>query len=454
MTEASTNYMEFLEKYKNFEVIDNPCQSYEFYNIYLNDCGKNKTFLFLYIYNENRELKGIVPLEKVKKRLGTIYYNFIGYRRTNYSGYICKKDDTEFIHAETKKFFLKSKKSVVINYYDINNTTQLYEILCKDKQASKKIELYYCPITTLSRDFDSFFKEKIKESKKRSELKKFEKKLGLIGNFRMVNIYDKSTYEKNKNYISQIYKVHKERFDNVYTPTHFSDLKRRNYYETLFKDMAYSGKLFLSFLLVDEDVISFIYCMRNNVALIDLIPAFDPAYSKYNLGTVHYKILFEYLCTSTDFNYFDFSKGISTYKMRWTDIDTANYQFLVTLNKNVLGSMYQKLEITYFSFKSILRKNGTIKKIKFFMGRFLKENTDKSDSRNNIFINTVSLPKKEFEEITPTKLRYSDIKFYSVDKRKQILNALYEGKKIQYKINKDNTEFYIYSQKKGAHGDE
>lgn len=449
MVTSSSNYKEFLKIYKSFDVIDNPCQSYEFYDIFLKNEKNHDNYFFVYIYDSQNTLCGIVPLKKERKVFGITFYNFVGYRKTNYLGYICKDNNLEYVHKEFINFLLSNQKSYIINYYDINSTKKLYELLCNDNRVSQKIELYYCPITTLTRNFESFFKEKIKESKKRSELKKFRKKLNMLGDVKLVNIYNKETYDMYNCYIDQIYKIHNERFENVYTPSHFSDNKKRSYYDELFKRMAFSNKLFMSFLLLNNSVISFIYCLRNEKALIDLIPAFDPAFAKYNLGTVHYKELFEYLCTDTKFEYFDFSKGVSPYKTRWTDITTKNYQFLVPININFIGKIYLKLERNYFKLKSKMRKTGILKKIKFILGNFIKEDNKTDKNYETAIINYIDVNNVTFENHVQDNVDiYKKIKYLSVEQRKQILNAVYDGKKVDFLNKCGSLIINIYSQTK------
>jgi|GEM_PF-6053025 len=427
MIEVSTNIMEFLELLDSFEINDNPFQSREYYITYFENYGNGK-YLFLKVYNNYEVLIGLAPLIEMRCIPGFVHYTFIGYRKGNYLGYICKAGQEKYVHAEIKSYFENGKKAYIINYYDINNTNPLYKILIEDDCVQYKIELYKCPLVILNRDFEAFFKSKITNSKKRSEMRKFEKKLGLVGKVNMIQIYDEASYEEYKIYLEQIYHIHNERFEKVYTPSHFSDIKYREYYNKLIERMTRAKKAFISLLLVDDIVISFIFCLANQKTLIDWIPAFDPAFTKYNLGTIHYKMLFEYLCKTTNYEYFDFSKGESIYKLRWSDMETINYQFVSIYNPNFMSSIANLIDEAKFKFKSFLRGKGILKKIKFVVGHYIKDNSDTKKTYSNIEIEK----RYTTDNVSITsRINYDMIRFFDINYRKEILDAVYEGKAIE-----------------------
>jgi len=426
MIEISKNVNEFIDLIDTFETNNNPFQSKEFYTTFFEKYRRFK-YLILKVYDNTNVLVGLVPLREMLCLPGLVYFNFIGYRKGNYLGYICRDDQEKLVHFEVRNYFENSKKACIINYYDINNTNPLYQILLNDKSVNYMIELYKCPLVSLDRDPENFFRSKITNSKKRTEIRKFERKLGLVGKIKMIQICDEASYEEYEKFLEQIYYIHKERFEKVYTPSHFSDIKYRYYYNNMIERMTKANKAFISLLLIDDVVISFIFCLSNQKILIDWIPAFDPAFTKYNLGTVHYKMLFEYLCNKTKYEYFDFSKGESVYKLRWADRETINYQFVIVYNPNIISSMFNIFNTTKFKFKAYLRDIGVLKKIKLRMGSFIKENTGDKIQKCNLIIEKINIDKVS----TNFKMNYRRIRFCDISHRKEILDALYEGKSIE-----------------------
>lgn len=413
---------EFLEKLSKFDICDNPYQSFAYYSVYF-EFYKSHRYRFFDVLDDNNQLLGIVPLQCYKRLFGVELLRFIGYGQFNYEQYICRKDDTELVHQLFINYIKTQKKPVIIDYFDINNTSPLYELL--DTEIAKKtiIQLYGCPLVDFKEEsFDDFFKNAFKEAKKRTELKKFQKKLESIGNLRICNVKDKDSYMKYEKYLPCMYRVFAERFAGVYATSFFSSPSMRPYYEKLIKTLVEHRKGFISLMLMDDTLIAFIFCLANHNTLIDWIPAFDPAFSKYNLGTVQYKMLFEEICSDNSYEYFDFSKGSTVYKKKWSKNETFNYQFIVNYApKNLIASMMYAIYKSFFQFKTKMRNNGMNDKIKHLIGSFQK--TGKHGSSQYA---VVTIEEIDTSPICNT-FKYSDLIAYPVNVRMEILNRMYAG---------------------------
>ena len=421
--------VEFLAKLKEFDVSSNPFYSYAFLSTYLKYNHKGK-YYFYDIKDADGSLIGIAPFEctmdsgvlKVKK------LRFLGYRNLNYCGYICKESDYETIHTALMTYWEKQPYRVLLNYYDINDGSPLFRVIDKDEWCYSKNKLYVCPCLHFTKDFEGFFKEVFKSSKKRTELKKFQKKLSDIGDFKIVNVKDRMGLEQNRALIEQIYKVHSERFADVYATSFFGSESMRPYYSDLIESLMADEKAYISLLIMDETVIAFIFCLTNGKVLIDWIPAFDPAFSKYNLGTVQYKMLFEEMCKpDNSYTLFDYSKGSSVYKRKWAKEETANYQFLLKSRKGgLIASLIGWIDKMKFSFKCWLRDHGVLHKIKEWMGQVLQFFAKKEK---------VELPMVKYVEGTEEYQTdyifvYSQIRDMPVPVREEVLSAIYSGAKV------------------------
>lgn len=426
MLRTFTNYEEFLAILKTFDVSQNPFQSEAFYRIYFHE-NPQQNYSFFDISNKDGERIGIVPFEVQKSSTFYRIYRFIGYRKFNYQQYICSSENTQAVHSEVYKYFQAQRFACIVNYYDINDHTELFRVLSEDNCVKKVIMLYECPFVILGNSFDEFFRRCIKSSKNRSELRKFEKKLSQIGKVSLISISDNTSFDKYKQYISQVFRIYSERFKNVYNTSEFAKPENRNYYISLIETLAINKKCVLSLLTIDDCVISFVLCICNETTLIDWIPAFDPAFSKYNIGTLHYKILFEQLCSSGKFKYFDFSKGTSVYKRRWAKEKTKNYQLFVHYNSNFISTIRMFTNQNIYAFKSYLRANGILEKIKNAIGMCHQIGSGEKHYKYHINFNYNEVYKNE-----NTYFSYAKIVNAPLEDRKHLLDELYEGKSIVY----------------------
>lgn len=432
----------FLDNLKAFDVSSNPYGSYAYLSVFLKH-HPNGNYYFFDIF-ENEKKIAIVPFEcSIDSKLFRVkYFRFVGYMNsTNYEQYICRDDDMLKVHNIFIAYLNEQQYRVIINYYDINSASPLYSILT-DSELKKSVNyLYVCPCLRFSDNFDEFFKGAFPASKKRTELKKFQRKLFEIGDMRMVNIDDEESYKKNKLYIDQIYRVHSERFADVYATSFFGSPKKRPYYSELIESLMKGHNGFLSLLVLDEVVIAFILCLTNGEVLVDWIPAFDPSFSKYSLGIVQYKMLFEELC-SPNYSYkvFDYSKGSSVYKRKWAKEETANYQFVVRLKRSNIFSLFiYCFETNRFKLKCYFRRKGLLKKAKILIGRVLAWRRKDNNAVSNIdrrYVETAQADKV---------FKYSDIISYPVNVREDVLNSLYNGERLQSIEKKDGKVIITYS---------
>lgn len=417
---------QFLENLRTFDVCSNPFESYAFCSVFLK-YHPTGNFYFFDIFENDKKI-AIIPMECTvdSNLMNTKYFRFIGYREFNYEQYICRNEDVEKVHKYFIDYLAKQSYRSVVNFYDINDGTKLYTLLKDSPLKKKSLKLYLCPCLHFTDTFDEFFTTVYPSSKKRTELKKFQKKLADIGEFRILNIDDKESHDANKMYLDQIYRVHAERFAKVYATSFFGSPKMRPYYSELIESLMKDKKGHISLLLMDEVVIAFIFCLTNGETLIDWIPAFDPAYSKFSLGIVQYKMLFEEMCSpDVPYKIFDYSKGSSVYKRKWAKEETANFQFVMSTSKsNFFSWLLFIIEKNKFVLKCFLREKGILNWIKETLGKMLSMAKKEESSGTKAVINYVE------NEACTEKLKYSSIVGYPVEARRAILDANYQGWKL------------------------
>lgn len=434
---------EFLSNLKDFDVSSNPYGSYAYLSVFLK-YHPGKKFYFFDIFEAGKKI-AIVPFEcSINSKLFNVrYFRFVGYMKaTNYEQYICRDEDMEKVHHIFIEYLEKQNYRVLINYYDINSASPLYKVLTESGLKKSVNQLYVCPCLRFTDDFDEFFKGAFPATKKRAELKKFQRKLTELGNLKMVNINDEASYKQNIAYIDQIYRVHGERFADVYATSFFGSPTMRPYYSELIETLMKNGKGFLSLLVLDDITIAFILCLTNGEVLVDWIPAFDPSFSKYSLGIVQYKMLFEDLCSSKySYKVFDYSKGSSVYKRKWAKEETSNYQFVVSLKgQNLYSACIYLMEKLRFRFKCFLRRKGVLSKAKHIIGRVLAWR--KKDQKQ-----TINIEKKYYEESIQKPFKYGDIVKYPIKVRENVLNSIYKGEKLYSVRIQENSAIITYTKK-------
>lgn len=416
---------QFIENLRQFDVCSNPYESYAFMSIFM-DYNDEGNYYFFDIYEDGEKI-AMAPfvctfeskLFKIKK------FRFVGYRQFNYEQYICRDGMVKRVHEIFMDYLEGQKYKSIINFYDINESSELFNVLSESPFKKISLKLYQCPFLHFTDTFDEFFKEVYPSSKKRTELKKFQRKLGEIGDFRIVNVEDEKSYKDNIQYINQIYRIHAERFSGVYATSFFGAESMRSYYSALIQKLMQYEKGYISLLLMDDVVIAFIFCLTNGKTLIDWIPAFDPAYSHYSIGIVQYKMLFEEMCNpSVKYTMFDYSKGSSVYKRKWAKQETTNYQFLERIGSPslILNSAFW-IDKMRFSFKVFLREKGILSKCKHILGSVLSLLNNEKKQTSESCVKIIN----KTETTTSFDFKYSMIRDLSVETRSEVLLYLYKG---------------------------
>ena len=200
----------------------------------------------------------------------------------------------------------------------------------------------------------------------------------------------------------------------------------RPYYSELIKSLMYGEKAHLSLLILDEVVIAFIFCLTNGKVLIDWIPAFDPAFSKYSLGIVQYKMLFEDICKQGKYQLFDYSKGSSVYKRKWAKEETQNYQFIINLSRrNPFAWLLFTIDKVKYLLKVYLRNKGVLSFIKHKLGELLSFIHRNRKEMSSLHVKTILS-----QEESTFKFNYSELCHLPIENREAVLSALYQGKKV------------------------
>lgn len=426
----------FLKVLRHADLSENAYLSYDYFKVFLK-YNPPRHFLCYCLKDAEEKVIGLLPLIQTG-----LCYEILGYRASNYLGYICAEADTERVDSEISEYIKTNYPGMVINFYDINSAVPLYAIL-KDRPFITSTHLYDCPFVDVNQDFESLFTTQVKKSKRRTELRKFANKVEVVGKVEMLNIDDTESWNNHKKLIPGIYKIHRERFKDIYIPNDLCLHKNEAYYTELFESLVAKNKALLSILTVDDVPVSFLYTVISDGIVMDWMPAFDPAFSKYSLGTVHLMKLLEYLCQHPRYRILDFSKGAAVYKARWAKNKTDNYMFVRRYSSGMVPWMKSFCRVFPIKLKSFLRRKGILERIKSVIGKLKKRPAANIQNESASFFDIV----KEFPaEVKETPFSYSKIEKAPTSIKSQVLSAIYVGAKPILAYSENNFCFIMVNE--------
>jgi CelD/BcsL family acetyltransferase involved in cellulose biosynthesis len=394
----------------------------------------------------NNELIGFIPLCFIKNRIfNNIEYHIIGEGKSSYLHLPIIEQYKEVVYDKLIAYLKETGKNFNITFSDISSNSKDYDILnnLMKQYNGNRNELYCCPFANLNCDWNEFFLRHHENPEKKRKIRSLYRRLQKIGDISFIRINTPELLEKYYSYFLQTFEVHKLRFQNVINSSHYSDVRFKDFYINIIKDFSKLGILELSILCLDGDPISFILTFKQDNIIIDYLPAFDPAFSKYSLGHIHLMLLFEQLCNEGNISIFDFSKGDGEYKRRWSDDAYNNYSFTFNVYKSKIFNMNLYIKQLILKLKLFSRSQGWNIRIKKFLGRL--KNINNNFRKIEIVSSSISDTEKgllEFKEFN-----YLLVKGLDGEERKFIFEMLYHGDKVKLGYKQDKLLYIIKEDK-------
>ena len=127
--------------------------------------------------------------------------------------------------------------------------------------------------------------------------------------------------------MKDFFRLHQERWTSKHEPGLFADMNRRNFHLDLAPLFAEQGWLRLFFLTLNGERVAVSYCFNYAKKLYWYLSGFDPAFSRYGVGSVLTAHLIE---NSIDdgLHEVDFLSGSEPYKERWNTMTRRTVTFL------------------------------------------------------------------------------------------------------------------------------
>jgi CelD/BcsL family acetyltransferase involved in cellulose biosynthesis len=325
----------------------------------------NGTTLQLLLVRRNTQLVGFAPLFSImisKTRIRE--FRFLGHRKGNYLGFYAQAGMDRAVFDSVIDYLNKTRSPTILALTDVNSSSSFYEMLVAHdgpkRRGFHKYGLYPCPYAELDTDWETFFKKAISQGKKRTELRKFERKLSTLGVLEFETV-------KDLRHLHQVFphmtEIHGSRFSRTINKA--LDDRNRQFLFDVCEAFLDSG-LNLSVLTLSNIPISFVLGFETDKVFVDYIPAFNPVFSRFSVGHIHLMKLMRSLIEK-GIAILDFSKGEEVYKRKWSTDETWNYLFLVHLNANILSSVFYVMKRIRTKVLLWIRESGHGKQIRQLM---------------------------------------------------------------------------------------
>ncbi|MBT8180243.1 MAG: GNAT family N-acetyltransferase [Eudoraea sp.] len=255
----------------------------------------------------------------------------------------------------------KEKSKKVIKVYTVADIPDFLNVLLKEKNDDLKVKKipqykgYLIDLTKFNNAEDLFIKTLSRNPRKnfRSKKRKLESDNNISYNFHYGEI-DKDYYD----FLFEIcYKLMEERFreKKIYN----RNLIKWKYYHDLFYPLILDKKASIFVISDQEKPITITLNFHVSDIVFSHIQIYDLDYSRYSMGDIAIFKNIEW-CYRNDFNIWDFSKGATDNKLRWSNYI---YQFdyhLFYKNKSLISAIKARAISLKLAIKQLLRDRGVI----------------------------------------------------------------------------------------------
>jgi len=313
-----------------------------------------ESHLMILLAEEQNKIIAIAPL------MHSVYRVFgFKLRKIEFIGASKHSDYSNFILTEKKTECLK----LFINYLNdyplkwnclefrgIPKTAESLNslrMIGKDLYTFEERPCNICPYIPLPNSFEVFYKEL--DRKMRKELRRCLRRLAEKCEVEFTRYDD---IELLQDGMEALFELHQKRWRTKGLLGSFADPTFRNFLLDIAKCFTNNGWLNLSILTANSKPIASLFSFEYNERFYCYNLGFDPAYSKYSVGSLLFLRLIED-CIRKGLKEFDFLRGAEAYKTRWNTLNRRNIE--LSKSKGLLRNLY-----------------GHIKKSDSFIARKLK----------------------------------------------------------------------------------
>jgi CelD/BcsL family acetyltransferase involved in cellulose biosynthesis len=302
--------------------------------------------LSILIFENDKGIQGIIPMVRKKLRFHRINYTILenmGIPNSDYGGIIvpdnCKEIRDQIFNLFAN--FIKENK-LAFRMDEVPENIKIYKELKSSLAADdihvfvKRQPLSYCPYISLDGSWETYRSNLDKKFRKDIERnsRRFERDFGPI-HFRKSSSIEELENDFDIFINLQIIKRSHKGFEQIKSD-------EKSFLYDIAKSFLANDWLNLSFLETKDDTIACGLAFEYNNIYYYYLNAFDPKYSSYSLGKIHYFYILKDLF-NRGFKELDFMRGDETYKSVWSSSRRINERIIAYPNDSCLSKLINLL---------------------------------------------------------------------------------------------------------------
>ena len=298
------------------------------------------------------DLVAVAPL--VVHRIGPVrFFRFAGHGLGNYLDIIASEEDRAPAISALLRHVAAARPSV-LEWHDLNSESPSAHLV-----PGRCARLYSNPRAIFGDDWDTHFRATVADRKDRRRL---TRKCELLEQHGQVT-HVPEVLAADEKLFAEIRDLHRRRFAGTPNP-----LLQDRFWTFLGRlaRMSLGRDLVISLLRLDERLISVLVGMRADRTFVSYMLAFEPSLARYSPGHVHVLRQQQYFINA-GWHALDFSKGDDSYKRRWSNGATANWDHI--LGYGLLGRPVAALLRVRSRLVAWAREKGLTRKLRRMRSR-------------------------------------------------------------------------------------
>lgn len=328
------------------------------------------------------------------------------------------------------------KRGVLVLYDVPEDGTLAAEI---SRRNAYRIRSYQAARSKFSDSFELFMSNQF-NSKRRNNLRSYENRLGKVGSLVFKIHRSEETFTAAE--IESFFEIWRERFHQKKIRNRYLDSVGEAFVKDIMSNMKSVGIL-ITEMKLDQLAISFNVLFEYNDEVILSFTTFDAAFRKFSLGNTAIYRTAEFV-NNCGYNVFDFSKGVSLYKEKWTNNTYWLSTYVLPLSSRFNDILLAKLVTYKMSIKSKLREMGFGKLYKKLIFK-LKDKEKRGVGKNRKRYTKEQFDFKTFEGHPWEMFSYRLIRDLPLELRTEIMDEVFVmlGKNDELKLIRTNADISI-----------
>lgn len=305
---------------------------------------------------ENNQLIFGLPIQQ--QQYGRLFYDITMFNAKGFD-HLEPLDSSENLTATNIFLQYLCKRKLLLIFKGSNVSRQFYEIVanncCKNNIPLFARVIFRCPYLLLPKNKKDILK--LLSNNFKSNIKKAENKA--ISNGIFFRFLNRSTSSLDiLDTFQNLRSLHASRFDSISKSSKFLNPTTQKYFNTICeKASLYNDILWFTEAVIDNQVIGSLMGFLSRNKFYYFQSGFSPKYASFSLGNL---LLYHTMISLIDqgIYYFDFLRGMDTYKLKWTKTSEVNY--LVFFSNSFPG----RIILQWHRLRRAIKRYGRLKGLK------------------------------------------------------------------------------------------